>query len=84
MAMSLNSKRVVVFLMGLALCTALILVADQERRKHAPDGRPAVYEIDRVIRCRSRVVLILIRIWPGPRPGIGDGFWDMVRWNPSR
>jgi len=41
MAMSLHTKRVVVFMLGLALCVALILVADQERRRHTPQGRPA-------------------------------------------
>ena len=34
--MSLNSKRIVVFVLGVALCVALILVAEMETRRHLP------------------------------------------------
>ena len=34
--MSLNTKRIVVFILGVALCVALIIVAEMETRKHLP------------------------------------------------
>ena len=34
--MSLNTKRIVVFVLGVALCVALIMVAQMESRKHLP------------------------------------------------
>jgi len=34
--MSLNSKRIIVFILGTALCVALIMVAENESRRHAP------------------------------------------------
>jgi hypothetical protein len=40
--MSLNSKRMVVFVLGIALCAALIMVAETERRRHLPPSEMPV------------------------------------------
>ena len=34
--MSLNAKRIVVFVLGVALCVSLIIVANMEARRHLP------------------------------------------------
>ncbi len=51
--MSLNTKRVVIFLMGLALCVALLMVADQERRRHLPPERMTVAQLSAIVKDNS-------------------------------
>ena len=40
--MTLNTKRIVIFVLGLCLAAALLMVADQERRRHTPTGAMTV------------------------------------------
>ena len=37
--MSLNAKRIIVFILGVALCVALMIVAETESRRHMPPGK---------------------------------------------
>ena len=36
--MSLNTKRIIIFVLGLCFAVALLMVADQERRRHYNHG----------------------------------------------
>ena len=48
--MSLNAKRMVIFVMGLALCVALLMVADQERRRHLPTGEMTTAQLGAIVK----------------------------------
>ena len=40
--MTLNTKRIVIFVLGLCLAAALLMVADQERRRTTPPEHMSV------------------------------------------
>lgn len=48
--MSLNTKRVVIFVLGLALCVALLMVADQERRRHLRPEQMTIAQLGAIVK----------------------------------
>ena len=52
--MSLDSKRIVVFVLGVALCVALIIVADMESRKNLPMAEMPIAQVKALVPEVSR------------------------------
>ncbi|MBN1492459.1 MAG: hypothetical protein JXA69_21280, partial [Phycisphaerae bacterium] len=55
--MSLNMKRVVIFVLGLALCVALLMVADQERRRHLAPEQMTLAQLGALVKDDSRACI---------------------------
>ena len=43
--MTLDTKRIVIFVLGLCLAAALLMVADQDRRRHTPPDEMSVAQL---------------------------------------
>ncbi|MFQ5489100.1 MAG: multiheme c-type cytochrome [Phycisphaerae bacterium] len=67
--MSLNTKRIVVFILGIALCVALIMVAEMESRKHLP---PAERPLSTVLAMVPEASRDCIECHAQSSPGIVD------------
>ena len=54
--MSLNTKRVIIFVLGLALAVALFMVADQERRRHLEPEEMSLAQLAQVNEASAQCV----------------------------
>jgi len=55
--MSLNTKRIVIFVLGLGLFAALLMVADQERRRHLQPDEMGVPQLKALVKDDSAVCI---------------------------
>ncbi len=80
--MSLNSKRIVVFVLGVALCVALIIVAATESRRHLPQAQRPLSAFKAIVpesshrcfECHANVNPGIVDHWKGSthaRKGVG-------------
>jgi hypothetical protein len=68
--MSLNTKRVVIFVLGLCLVAALIMVADQERRRHLAPGEMGLAQLSALVTDDSAACIDCHGGTHGKSPGI--------------
>jgi len=73
--MSLNTKRIVVFVLGVALCVALIMVAEMETRRHLPVTEAPLTQVmamvpessHQCIECHGKANAGIVEHWKGSK-----------------